>query len=126
MLIKLGCVAEITVASSLILLGHCLQAIMTTAIMCRETVIIHFHQSQNQSLLNNTHHLKLNHPVLTSKKQYFEEREGEKKGLKVKPERVNHVDEYIIIPSLFVIEKTACSCLLQHHFRPPKDYTVYL
>lgn len=53
MLIKLGCVAEITVASFLILLGYCHLAIMTT-IMHRETVIIQFHQSQNHSVLNNT------------------------------------------------------------------------
>lgn len=43
MLIKLGCVAEITVASFLILLGHCLQAVKTTTIMCRGTAIMHFH-----------------------------------------------------------------------------------
>lgn len=54
MLIKLGCVAEITVASFLIVLGYCLPAIMTRAIMHREIVIIPFQQSQNHSVLNNT------------------------------------------------------------------------
>lgn len=54
MLIKLGCIAEITVASFLILLGHCLQAVMTTTVMCRGIVIIQYHQSQNHSILNNT------------------------------------------------------------------------
>lgn len=61
MLIKQGCMAEIIVASFLILLDCCLQAGMTTAIMQREIVMIQFHQSPNQSNLKNTEHVKLNH-----------------------------------------------------------------